>query len=214
MNARWLIILAVVAFTRADACKGKLLAAANDQIDQEQIGQYLDSHFDEVDSNTPIRSYRRYGSESQGSVEIEFSPHNVVDGIDIYYSLYCYKNYQSPWSCQELEEKRSVSFDHPTDFVDVPDDMSLDEAKSIVESIKREIVIDEHGRYKYRKWETERVSRDPLNLLRINRTEGDSYEVPVWSGGACSTHVIEVRRIPCGVGTCSFEILRNEATGY
>ena len=173
----------------------------------------ISQDFPRISAGQRMRSSDAYGFPSRKHVTIEYEPHRVEDGIQFYFAVDCSFD-SDEWVCVSIEERSGIQVDDSMDFVEIPASLNRDKAVRIVESIRREIVVDSDGRYSYSEWGSTRVSDQPLDILKIHSLDRETYTISAAEDILCAEHSIEVREVQCGVEDCSFEIVKNEIEHY
>ncbi len=213
MSIKRLLIAAVFFSNSALACI-ELPVISLSEDSYEALVDYLDDQHPELDASKSIRDILSYGFDVANSALIEFEPHRVENGADVYHVFSCKLSSSAEWNCEDLEEKREVSFEKPIDRVRLADGVDADVASQILASIRNTIMIDGEGTYWFKQWDKVEESAGPLDIVSIFLDSEEQYVASAYTLTPCSSHRIRVKEIPCGLGSCAFDVVENTVMYY
>jgi len=163
-------------------------------------------------ASRPIRSVEAYGHGEPEHVIIDFESHGKsADGASLFYRLSC-RLEDRVQTCQSPVQLRGISIGSPIDHVEITGSLGPLLAAQVLGFVQRSLVLND-GRYRAEEYGTSRIFDGPLNILTIEEAEG-FYMMKAESSDGCSLHSIKVRRVPCGLDACDFEIIESKVIHF
>jgi hypothetical protein len=176
----------------------------------QQIVKHIATLNSSVDESFRVWRATGYPIYHNHQAVIDTEPVLGEGGYKYYFRYICRNKKNIKWNCKEPEKRKIIELNNPYDRIDIIPDMNLEDAKNIINYVKKNIIIDEYGRYQYLEFRELKSSSKPLDISHLDINDNGDYEIILDGTVGCELHLINVKTNQCKESICEYEMLFNE----